>query len=87
MSKDGTKLLFEGYLQKRKDTMVSYNLALLFNVLTLMYIMSGESDFLLFCFLPIENKMGDLLVQASKYNLVLLYKEEWQRCKLTFAVL
>ena len=28
MSIDGTKLLFEGFLQKRKDTMVSYKLYL-----------------------------------------------------------
>lgn len=40
----------------------------------------------IYFFLPIENKMGEVLVQASKYNLVLLYTEEWQRCKSTFAV-
>lgn len=43
-----------------------------------------KSDFGCFLFLCcLENKVGDVLVQASKHNLVLLYKEERQRCKLT----
>lgn len=32
MSIDGTKLLFEGFLQKRRDTLVSYKLISVFNV-------------------------------------------------------
>lgn len=31
--------------------------------------------------LVLENKMGDLLVQASKHYFVFLYQEKWQRCK------
>lgn len=31
--------------------------------------------------MSLENEVVDILVQASEYNLVLLYQEEWQRCK------
>lgn len=35
----------------------------------------------------IENEVGDLLVQASEHDLVLLYKKEWQRRKSTFTLM
>lgn len=28
-----------------------------------------------------ESEVGDVLVQASKHNLVLLYQKEWKCCK------
>lgn len=35
----------------------------------------------------IESQVGDVLVQTSKHNLVLLYQKEWKRCKWTSAII
>lgn len=42
---------------------------------------SLKSNLGLYLFCVIENEVGDVLVQASKRNLVLLYEKERQRCK------
>ena len=40
---------------------------------------SASEKWFLFCF--VENEVGDILVQASKRNLILLYNEGRQHCE------
>lgn len=72
MSVDGSTLMFEGFLQKRKDTLVSSFLC----SITMFDRQLETADLL-----SIEDKVGDVLVQASEFNFVLLHTEERQRCK------
>lgn len=63
MSVDGTSLLFEGFLQKRKDTLVSFN-----HVCSLLI----KSFYLVPFVLSVETEVGHVLVQASEHDPVLL---------------
>lgn len=78
MSADGSMILFEGFLQKRKDHMVCQTV-FTFNVFTL------RRNLPPICMLT-ENEVGNVLVQASEHDLVLLYKKERQRRKYTFTL-
>lgn len=84
MAGNETKILFESFLQKRKDTLVCCCVCVcLFSVILCWQNNMNELD----CVSNmIESQVGDVLVQASKHNFVLLHQKEWKRGKWTFAI-
>lgn len=85
MAVNETKIFLESFLQKRKDRMVcSFIFSKCFSSNSGMWRLTNE----LGCVSNLtEGQVGHVLVQASKRNLVLLYKNEWQRCKYDYSLI
>lgn len=82
MAVNETMILFEGFLQKRKDTLVCCYIFCV-SVCVFPVILCWQNNMNDICCVSnmIESEVDDVLVQASKHNLVLLYQKVWKCCK------